>query len=80
MHQQCNDTYDSNEEMWAQRVHKGCASAGTDACVNGTVEVRMRHVIDRGVGLQSTRHLVPVLISEGKFNSKPLQGAKEKHP
>ena len=78
MHQWCNDTYSNGEEMWAQRGHSRCASTGTDACVNGTVEVRMRHVIERGVGPQSTRHLVPVLVSEGKSNSRPLQGAKGK--
>ena len=77
MHQRCNDTYDSNEEMWAQRVHKGCASAGIDTRVKGTVEVRVRHVIDRGGGAQSASHLVPVLVSEGKSNSRPLQEAKK---
>ena len=76
MHQQCNDTYGSNEEMRAQRVHKGCASAGTDARVKGTVGVRVRHAIDRGGGAQSARHLVPVLVSESKSNSRPLQGPK----
>ena len=30
--------------------HKGCASTGTDAHVDGTVKVRERHVIDRGAG------------------------------
>ena len=50
MHQQCSDTYGSNEEMWAQRVHKGCALVGTDARISGTVKVRVRHVIDRGRG------------------------------
>ena len=59
--------------MWTWRVHKGCASAGTDAHISGTVEVRKGHVIDRGVGAQSTRHLVPVLVSEGKSNSRLLQ-------
>ena len=62
-----------------QRVHKGCASTDTDACVNGTVGVRKRHVIDRGVGVQSARHLVPVLVLEGKSNLRPLQGAKGEH-
>ena len=28
--------------------HKGCASTGTDAHIDGTVKVRVRHVIDRG--------------------------------
>ena len=60
-------------------MHKGCASAGTDACISGTVEVRRRHVIDRGVGVQPARHLVPVLVSEGKSNSRLLQGAKGEH-
>ena len=65
--------------MRAQGVHKWCASAGTDACINGTVEVRVRHVIDRGEGLQSARHLIPVLVSEGKSNSRLLQGVKGGH-
>ena len=56
--------------------HKGCTSAGTDACVDGTVRARVRHVIDRGGGAQSARHLVPVLVSESKSNSRLLQGAK----
>ena len=34
--------------MRAQRGHKGCTSAGTDACIDGTVKARVRHVIDRG--------------------------------
>ena len=34
----------------AQRVHKGCTSAGTDAHVGSTVKARVRHVIDRGKG------------------------------
>ena len=37
-------------EMWAQKGHKGCTSAGTDAHVEGTVRVRVGHVIDRGGG------------------------------
>ena len=39
----------------AQRVHKGGTSAGVDACVGSTVKVRVKHVIDRGGGAQSTR-------------------------
>ena len=35
--------------MWAQRGHKRYISTGTDACVGGTVEVRVRHVIDSRV-------------------------------
>ena len=31
-----------------QRGHNGCASTGTDAHIDGTVKVRVRHVIDRG--------------------------------
>ena len=63
--------------MRAQRGHKGCTSAGTDARVGSTVEARVRHVIDRGGGgAQSTRHLVLVLVSESKSNSRLLQGAK----
>ena len=62
--------------MQAQRVHKGCASVDTDAHVSSTVGVRMRHVVDRRKGPQSARHLVPVLVLEGKFNSRPLQGVK----
>ena len=50
--------------------HKGCTSAGTDARVGSTVEARERHVIDRGRGAQSARHLVSALVSEGKFNSR----------
>ena len=34
--------------MWMQKGHRGCTSAGTDACIDGTVKVRVRHVIDRG--------------------------------
>ena len=60
-------------------MHKGYASAGTDARTSGIVEVRKRHVIDRGVGVESTRHLVSVLVSEGKSNSRLLQGAKGEH-
>ena len=62
--------------MWAQRGHKGCTSAGTDARVGSTVRVRVRHVIDKGGGAQSARHLVLALVSEGKSNSRLLQGAK----
>ena len=36
--------------MQAQRGHKGCTSASTDACIDGTVRVRVRHVIDREGG------------------------------
>ena len=47
-------------------MHRGRASAGTDARINGTVVVRVKHVIDRGRGsAQSARHLVPVLVLEG---------------
>ena len=48
-----------------RRGHSRCTSAGTDAHVYGTVRVRVRHVIDRGRGEQSMRHLATVLISEG---------------
>ena len=34
--------------MWTQRGHRGCTSTGTEARANGTVRVRVRHVIDRG--------------------------------
>jgi hypothetical protein len=61
-------------------VHKGCTSAGTDACVDGIVGVRMRHVIGRGEGPHSARHLVPVLVLEGKSNSRLLQGVKGERP
>ena len=27
--------------------HERCTSVGTDACVDGTVRVRVKHVIDR---------------------------------
>ena len=60
--------------------HKGCTSAGTDARVGGTVRARVRHVIDRGRGTQSARHLALVLVSEGKSNSRLLQGAKGRCP
>ena len=60
----------------AQRVHKGCASAGTDARVGSTTRARVRHVIDRGGSAQSARHLTPVLVSEGKSSLRPLQGAE----
>ena len=62
--------------MWAQRVHKGCTSAGTGTHVDGTVKARVRHVVDRGGGAQSTSHLVLVLVSEGKSNLRLLQGVK----
>ena len=62
--------------MRAQRGYKGCTSAGTDACVGGTVKGRVGHVIDRGGGAQSARHLVLALISESKSNSRLLQGAE----
>ena len=29
-----------------EKGHKGCTSAGTDACIGGTVGVRIGHVID----------------------------------
>ena len=64
----------------AQRVHKGCTSAGTGARVGGTVRVRVRHVIDRGGDAQSARHLVLALVSEGKSNLRLLQGVKERCP
>ena len=40
--------------------HKGCTSAGTNAHVDSTVKARVGHVIDRGRGAQSARHLVLV--------------------
>ena len=52
--------------MWAQRGHGGCISADTGARIGGTVGARVRHVIDRGEGAQSARHLVLALVSEGK--------------
>ena len=57
-------------------MHKGCTSAGTDAHIDSTVKVRVERVIDRGGGAQFARHLVLVLVSEGKFNSRLLQGAE----
>ena len=55
-----------------RRGTEGCTSAGTDARVEGTVEARVKHVIDRGgSGAQSARHLAPVLVSESKSNSRP---------
>ena len=50
--------------------HKGCTSAGTDVRVGSTVKARVRHVIDRGRGAQSARHLVSALVLEGKSNSR----------
>ena len=49
--------------MWTQRGHSGCASTGTNACIDGIVGVRIRHVIDRERA-QSAWHLAPVLVSE----------------
>ena len=34
--------------MWVQMGHRGRASVGTGACINGTVTVKVWHVIDRG--------------------------------
>ena len=48
--------------------------------VDGTVKARVRHVIDRGGGAQSTRHLDPVLVSEGKSNSRLFQGVTVECP
>ena len=56
--------------------HNRCTSAGTDARVGGTVRMRVRHVIDRGRGAPSARHLVLALVSEGKSNSRLLQEVK----
>ena len=64
----------------AQRVHKGGTSAGVDARVGSTVKARVKHVIDRGEGTQSARHLVLALVSEGKSNSRLLQGVKGRCP
>ena len=36
-------------------MHKGCTSVGTDARICSTVRARVKHVIDRGGGAQSTR-------------------------
>ena len=36
---------------------QGCTSASTDARVSSIVAARVRHVIDRGGGAQSARHL-----------------------
>ena len=60
--------------------HKRCTSAGTDARIGSTVKARVGHVIDRGGGAQSARHLDPVLVSEGKSNLRLYQGAKEGCP
>ena len=57
-------------------MHKGGASAGTDARVSSTVQVRVKHVIDRRESAQSARHLVLALVLESKSNSRLLQGAK----
>ena len=57
-------------------MHKGGASAGTDARVGSTAQATVRRVIDRGEGAQSTRHLVLAVVLESKSNSRLLQGAK----
>ena len=61
-----------------QRGHKGCTSAGTDARTEGTVKVRIGHVIDRG-RRKGTVHMAscPSLGIRRWFNSRPLQEAKE---
>ena len=51
-------------------MHKGGTSIGVDARVGSTVKARVKHVIDRGEGAQSARHLVLVLVSESKSNSR----------
>ena len=48
MHQRCDDTYGSCKGMQIQRVHRGCASVGTDTHVNGAVAVKVKCAIDRG--------------------------------
>ena len=50
--------------------HKGCASAGTDARISSSAKVGIGCVIDRGRSAQSARHLVLVLVSEDKSNSR----------
>jgi hypothetical protein len=57
--------------MQAQRVHRGCASAGTDACVNGTVVVKVKHVIDRGRGRCAVH-------KENSHNTKGRKGKSKK--
>ena len=42
--------------MQAQRGHKGCTSASTDAHVDGTVRARVRLVIDREGGGGHSSH------------------------
>ena len=59
--------------------HKGGtegAPTGVDVHVGSTVKARVKHVIDRGEGAQSARHLVLALVLKGKSNSRLLQGAK----
>ena len=45
--------------MRAQKGHKGCTSAGTDARVGSTVRMRVRHVIDRGRSAQWCQEVSP---------------------
>ena len=66
MHQQCNDTYSSSEEMQVQRVHRGHVSTDTDVCITGTVAVRVKRVIDRG----RERCAVRKARSEGSYDTK----------
>ena len=54
--------------MWAQRGHKGCTSASTDARVDGTVRARVRHVIDKKGGGGRGRGTVCVAASEGRMS------------
>jgi hypothetical protein len=42
--------------MQAQEGHRGCATAGTDARIDGIVRVRVKHVIDRGKRRRGTVH------------------------
>ena len=52
-------------------MHRGCASAGTDARVNGTVAVKVKHVIDRGRGRCAVH-------KENSHNTKGRKGKSKK--
>ena len=82
MHQWCNDIYGSGEEMWAQRGHSRCASTDTDARVGGTVEARVKHVIDSrgGEGEHSPHGILPQSWYQRVIQLKTMSRSKGRHP
>jgi hypothetical protein len=80
MHQWYNDTYSNGEEMWAQRGHSRCASTGTDACVGGTVEARVKRVIDSrgGEGEHSLHGILPQSWYQRVIQLKTMSRSKER--